>query len=61
MSSSPALALTDSDPYLEARREWNDRYLDLAREHRLWQIIAGTELVALLISADGFRLVRAPS
>src|SRR5207253_3659401 len=39
---------------VEARREWNDRYLDLARERRLWQIVAGAELVAVLIVAAGF-------
>jgi type IV secretory pathway TrbF-like protein len=44
----------DSNPYVEARREWNDRYLDLARERRLWQIVAGVELVAVLIVASGF-------
>lgn len=43
-----------SNPYVEARREWNDRYLDLARERRLWQIVAGVELVVLLIVAVGF-------
>ena len=28
------IAMNDSNPYVEARREWNDRYLDLARERR---------------------------
>ena len=46
--------MNDSNPYVEARREWNDRYLDLARERRLWQIIASAELVVLLIVAGGF-------
>jgi type IV secretion system protein VirB5 len=39
---------------LEARREWNDRYLDLARERRLWQMIAAAELLVLIILASGF-------
>ncbi len=46
--------MNDTNPYVEARREWNDRYLDLARERRLWQMIAGAELVILLIVAGGF-------
>lgn len=46
--------MNDSNPYVEARREWNDRYLDLARECRLWQTIAAAELVVLLIVAGGF-------
>ena len=46
--------MSDANPYVEARREWNDRYLDLERERRLWQIIAGAELVVLSITAGGF-------
>jgi type IV secretion system protein TrbF len=46
--------MNDSNPYVEARREWNDRYLDLARERRLWQTVAGAELGVLLILAGGF-------
>lgn len=46
--------MNDSNPYVEARREWNDRYLDLARERRLWQIVAATELVVILIVGIGF-------
>jgi type IV secretory pathway TrbF-like protein len=45
--------MNDSNPYVEARREWSDRYLDLARERRLWQIVAGAELGVLLIVAGG--------
>src|SRR5262245_11800136 len=46
--------MTDSNPYVEARREWNDRYLDLVRERRRWQAVAGGELLALLVLAAGF-------
>src|SRR5438094_9715232 len=46
--------MSESNPYVEARREWNDRYLDLARERRLWQIIAGAQLIVLLIVVTGF-------
>ena len=46
--------MNEPNPYVEARREWNDRYLDLARERRLWQIVAGVALVALLVVAGGF-------
>src|SRR5436853_6390576 len=45
--------VSDSNPYVEARREWNDRYLELVRERRWWQIVAGTELALSLILAGG--------
>src|SRR6266566_5055017 len=45
--------MSDSNPYVEARREWNDRYLELVRERRWWQIVAGTELALSLILAGG--------
>src|SRR5438046_6740407 len=45
--------MSDSNPYVEARREWNDRYLELVRERRWWQIVAGTELALSLILACG--------
>jgi type IV secretion system protein TrbF len=48
------VTMPDSNPYIEARREWNDRYLELVRERRLWQIVAGVELVVLLIVGIGF-------
>jgi type IV secretion system protein VirB5 len=35
----------DLNPYVEARREWNDRYLDLVRARRWWQLAAFAELV----------------
>jgi len=34
----------DLNPYVEARREWNDRYLDLVRVRRWWQLAAFAEL-----------------
>jgi len=34
----------DLNPYVEARREWNDRYLDLVRARRWWQVAAFAEL-----------------
>ena len=34
--------------------EWNDRYLDLDRERRLWQAVAGVALVALVVVVGGF-------
>ena len=45
--------MSESNPYVEARREWNDRYLELVRERRWWQAVAGTELVLSLILAGG--------
>src|SRR5262245_64061608 len=32
--------MKDLNPYVEARREWNDRYLDLVRARRWWQVAA---------------------
>ncbi len=43
----------EGNTYVEARREWNDRYLELVRERRWWQAVAGTELVLSLILAGG--------
>jgi type IV secretion system protein VirB5 len=34
----------DLNPYVEARREWNDRYLDLVHARRWWQLAAFAEL-----------------
>lgn len=45
--------MSESNPYVEARREWNDRYLELARERRVWQIVAGAELLLLVILVVG--------
>jgi type IV secretion system protein VirB5 len=45
--------LSDTNPYLEARREWNDRYADLSRSTRNWQIVAAAALAADLILAAG--------
>ena len=36
--------MKDLNPYVEARREWNDRYLDLVRARRWWQLTAVAEL-----------------
>ena len=45
--------MSDANPYVEARREWNDRYLELVLERRWWQAVAGAELVVTLILAGG--------
>jgi len=45
--------MSDANPYAEARREWNDRYLELVLERRWWQAVAGAELVVTLILAGG--------
>ena len=45
--------MSDTNPYLEARREWNDRYADLSRGTRNWQIVAAAALAADLILAAG--------
>jgi type IV secretion system protein VirB5 len=45
--------MSDSNVYLEARREWNDRYADLSRATRNWQIAAAAALAVDLILAGG--------
>lgn len=42
-----------SNPYVEARREWNDRYLDLARSVRNWQLVAGCSIAIVGVLAVG--------
>jgi type IV secretion system protein TrbF len=44
--------MKDLNPYVEARREWNDRYLDLVRARRWWQVAAVSEL-ALVFTLGG--------
>jgi type IV secretion system protein TrbF len=48
--------MKDSNPYVEARREWNDRYLDLVRARRWWQITAVAELVLMGVLSGGLAL-----
>jgi type IV secretion system protein VirB5 len=42
-----------ASPYVEARREWDERYADLVLGKRNWQITAGGLLAASLILATG--------
>jgi len=42
-----------SNPYVQARREWDERYADLVLGKRNWQIAAGGLLVATLILSSG--------
>jgi len=42
-----------ANPYLEARREWDERYVDLVLGKRNWQIAAGRLLALSLILATG--------
>src|ERR1700732_2776444 len=44
----------ESNVYLEARREWDERYADLVLGKRNWQIAAGGLLLLSLILASGF-------
>jgi hypothetical protein len=41
------------NPYLDARREWDERYADLVLGKRNWQITAAGLLTATLILAGG--------
>ena len=43
----------DSNPYVEARKEWDERYADLVLGKRNWQIAAGGLLLLSLILASG--------
>lgn len=42
-----------ANPYVEARREWDERYADLVLGKRNWQIATGGLLVVSLILASG--------
>ena len=42
-----------ANPYVEARREWDERYADLVLGKRNWQIAAGGLLLLSLILASG--------
>jgi type IV secretion system protein TrbF len=42
-----------ANPYVEARREWDERYADLVLGKRNWQIAAGGLLLLCLILASG--------
>ncbi|MGO9605809.1 MAG: VirB8/TrbF family protein [Candidatus Binataceae bacterium] len=43
----------ESNPYLEARRQWDERYADLVLGKRNWQVAAGGLLLLSLILASG--------
>src|SRR2546425_3707743 len=45
--------MKDLNPYVEARREWNDRYLDLVRARRWWQLTAVAELALVGVLGGG--------
>jgi len=45
--------MKDLNPYVEARREWNDRYLDLAHARRWWQLAAVAELALVGLLGGG--------
>ena len=45
--------MSSSNPYVEARREWDERYADLVLGKRNWQIAAGGLLLLSLILAGG--------
>jgi type IV secretory pathway TrbF-like protein len=47
-----------ANPYVEARREWDERYADLVLGKRNWQIAAGGLLAATLIVATGIVWLR---
>jgi type IV secretion system protein VirB5 len=42
-----------ANPYVEARRQWDERYADLVLGKRNWQVAAGGLLAATLILATG--------
>jgi len=44
----------ENNPYLEARREWDERHADLVLGKRNWQIAAGGLLLLSLILSSGF-------
>lgn len=46
-----------TNPYVEARREWNDRILDLVAAKRNWQIACGTSLLSCILLAVALLVV----
>jgi len=47
------MILMESNPYLDARRQWDERYADLVLGKRNWQIAASGLLLLSLILASG--------
>lgn len=47
----------DTNPYLAARREWDDRYGALASSRRHWQLASASTALCSLILAIGFVLL----
>ena len=45
--------MKDLNPYVEARSEWNDRYLDLVHARRWWQLAAVAELALVGLLGGG--------
>ena len=48
-----------SNPYIEARKEWNDRMLDVLAAKRNWQLAAVLSLVCLILLSLGMIYVSA--
>ena len=46
--------MPESNPYVAAKGEWNRIHLELLRDRRWWQAVAGIELLVVLILAAGF-------
>ncbi|MBI4724706.1 MAG: conjugal transfer protein [Rhodomicrobium sp.] len=51
----------DANPYLAARREWNERYGDYIAQARNWRVAAVLALCIALISAGGLTYVASQS
>jgi type IV secretion system protein VirB5 len=45
--------MPESNPYVAAKGEWNRIHLELLRDRRRWQAVAGVELLVVLILAAG--------
>ena len=45
--------MAESNPYVAAKGEWNRIHLELLRDRRWWQGVAGIELGIVLLLAGG--------
>jgi len=54
-------APADNNPYLSARRTWNDHVSGLAHSRRMWQLVALSSLLILLVAVAGIIAIGAQS
>jgi type IV secretion system protein TrbF len=53
----PDMDMSDKNPYLAARREWDERYGDLISRAKNWRLLALLEAFALILTIGGLVLL----